>query len=68
MKKYAVKVEKIITTVFALEAKNKMEAEAMVKDVIYNSYILELNAVKKDLRYNFVINKQRKRKKSNGNK
>jgi len=62
MKKYDVKVEKIITTVFTLEAKNKMEAEEMVKDVIYNSCILELNAVKKDLGYNFVINKQRKGK------
>ena len=39
MKKYDVKVEKIITTVFTLEAKNKMEAEEMVKDVIYNSCI-----------------------------
>ena len=39
-----------------------MEAEEMVKDVIYNSCILELNAVKKDLGYNFVINKQRKGK------
>ena len=31
MKKYDVKVEKIITTVFTLEAKNKMEAEEMAR-------------------------------------
>ena len=63
MKKYDVKVEKITTTIFTLEARSKVEAEEMVKDIIYNSCILDLNAVEKNIDYNFVVNKLRKKKK-----
>lgn len=63
MKKYDIKVEKIITTMFTLEAKNKKEAEEMVEDIIYNSCILDFNIIEKNIDYTFVVNKLRKYRK-----
>lgn len=45
MKRYEIKVEEVKTTVFALNANNKKEAEAMVKDIIYKTCILDLKCV-----------------------
>ena len=59
MKKYNVKVEKIKTTEFELEAKNKKEAKKMVEDTIYNSQIFDLPTVNYNNSYNFIIKKKR---------
>ncbi len=60
MKRYKVNVNEIKTTVFELSANSKKEAEKMVKDIIYNSCILDLRYVTHNIKYNFMINKVKK--------
>ena len=60
MKRYKVSVNEIKTTVFELSANSKKEAEKMVKDIIYNSCILDLRYVTHNIKYNFMINKVKK--------
>mgnify|MGYP001852166886 CR=1 FL=1 len=57
MKKYEIKVQEIKTTIFELSAKNKKEAQEMVEEIIYNTYILNLKEIKSHKSIYFDIRK-----------
>ena len=60
MNKYEFNVNLFGKMTLEVFANSEKEAEKMVKDIIYNSCILDLRYVTHNIKYNFMINKVKK--------
>lgn len=61
MRRYKIKIEEVRITEFDVDAKNKKVAQEIVKDILFNTNILNLKCVE----HNYVVRLAIKPKKGN---